>query len=286
MHLYLIHTLETLTDSFTLYPITKLHLQECKQERWSLMAGFRLPPPRLLDARISLLSLAEDALFATYIMVQEVDGNKKQTVSREFPAETLSRVKQFSRSEGRTTGPHHRGYSSNVQFGRPTERAAPPHGAHRHWPARPPVSLSDSRTEVVPSPRQQTLFELGPLDRYREPLQCRQWEARETVAEARVTVQIEPRSRTMLSSSSPCLWITLSLLLGCHAGSGGAHNAKEDDMSGSMSRLASLGESAPSIRTQFRTDFSSKVASALTVQPEIRQTAAETRSLTDAQKKR
>ncbi|KAK5598820.1 hypothetical protein CRENBAI_003924 [Crenichthys baileyi] len=29
----------------------------------------------------------------------------------------------FSRSEGRTTGPHHRGYSYNV----PTERAAPPH---------------------------------------------------------------------------------------------------------------------------------------------------------------
>ncbi|KAK5618975.1 hypothetical protein CRENBAI_006056 [Crenichthys baileyi] len=35
----------------------------------------------------------------------------------EFPAETLSlrcRVEQFSRSEGRTTGPHHRGYSCDV----------------------------------------------------------------------------------------------------------------------------------------------------------------------------
>ncbi|MEQ2305581.1 hypothetical protein AMECASPLE_039300 [Ameca splendens] len=30
------------------------------------------------------------------------------------------RVEQFSRSEGRTTGPHHHGYSSNLQFGRPT----------------------------------------------------------------------------------------------------------------------------------------------------------------------
>ncbi|MED6238455.1 hypothetical protein ATANTOWER_021806 [Ataeniobius toweri] len=50
---------------------------------------------------------------------------------REFPAETLSlqrRVEQFSRSQGRTTGLHHRGYSCNVQFRRPTERAAPPHG--------------------------------------------------------------------------------------------------------------------------------------------------------------
>ncbi|MEQ2285206.1 hypothetical protein AMECASPLE_029471, partial [Ameca splendens] len=48
----------------------------------------------------------------------------------EFPAETLSlqrRVEQFSRCEGRTTGPHHHGYSNNMQFGRPTERAAPPH---------------------------------------------------------------------------------------------------------------------------------------------------------------
>ncbi|KAK5619458.1 hypothetical protein CRENBAI_013843 [Crenichthys baileyi] len=48
----------------------------------------------------------------------------------EFPAETMSlqrRVEKFSRSEGRTTAPHHCGYSSNVQFSRPTERAAPPH---------------------------------------------------------------------------------------------------------------------------------------------------------------
>ncbi|MED6253350.1 hypothetical protein ATANTOWER_027337 [Ataeniobius toweri] len=49
--------------------------------------------------------------------------------SREFPAETLSlqrRVERFSQSEGRTEVPHHRGYGSNVQFGRRTERAAPP----------------------------------------------------------------------------------------------------------------------------------------------------------------
>ncbi|KAK5613714.1 hypothetical protein CRENBAI_017390 [Crenichthys baileyi] len=55
---------------------------------------------------------------------------RSKLCSREFPAETLSlrrRVEQFSWSEGRTTGPHHHGYSSNVQFGRPTERAAPPH---------------------------------------------------------------------------------------------------------------------------------------------------------------
>ncbi|KAK5599963.1 hypothetical protein CRENBAI_012992 [Crenichthys baileyi] len=48
----------------------------------------------------------------------------------EFPAETLSlqhQVEQFPWSAGRTTGPHHRGCSCNVQFGRPTERAAPPH---------------------------------------------------------------------------------------------------------------------------------------------------------------
>ncbi|MED6245894.1 hypothetical protein ATANTOWER_009787 [Ataeniobius toweri] len=54
---------------------------------------------------------------------------RSKLCSREFPAETLSlrrRVEQFSRSEGRTTGPHHHGYSSNVQFGRATERAAPP----------------------------------------------------------------------------------------------------------------------------------------------------------------
>ncbi|MEQ2279544.1 hypothetical protein AMECASPLE_010624 [Ameca splendens] len=39
--------------------------------------------------------------------------------SREFPAETLSlrrQVQHFSQSEGRTTGPHHRGYSSNMQL--------------------------------------------------------------------------------------------------------------------------------------------------------------------------
>lgn len=56
-------------------------------------------------------------------------------------------------------------------------------------------------------------------------------------------------------------------------------------MNVSMSRLASLGVSEPSIRTQLRTMICSKVASALTVQPEIRQSAAETRSLTDAQVK-
>ncbi|KAK5606683.1 hypothetical protein CRENBAI_016947 [Crenichthys baileyi] len=49
---------------------------------------------------------------------------------REFPAETLSlqcRVERFSWPEGRTMGPQHHGYSSNVQFGGPAERAAPPH---------------------------------------------------------------------------------------------------------------------------------------------------------------
>ncbi|KAK5610293.1 hypothetical protein CRENBAI_007478 [Crenichthys baileyi] len=54
---------------------------------------------------------------------------RSKLCSREFPAETLSlrrRVEQFSRSEGRTKGLHHRGYSCNVQFGWLTERAAPP----------------------------------------------------------------------------------------------------------------------------------------------------------------
>ncbi|MEQ2317021.1 hypothetical protein AMECASPLE_038542 [Ameca splendens] len=53
---------------------------------------------------------------------------KSKLCSREFPAETLTlqrRVEQFPRSEGRTTGPHHRGYSCNVQFGRATQRATP-----------------------------------------------------------------------------------------------------------------------------------------------------------------
>ncbi|MED6280968.1 Polypeptide N-acetylgalactosaminyltransferase 18, partial [Characodon lateralis] len=57
---------------------------------------------------------------------------------REFPAESLSlrrRVEQFSWSEGSTTRPHYRGYSCNVQFDRPTERATPPHsyGDKRGW---------------------------------------------------------------------------------------------------------------------------------------------------------
>ncbi|KAK5616680.1 hypothetical protein CRENBAI_000512 [Crenichthys baileyi] len=54
---------------------------------------------------------------------------RSKLCSREFPAETLTlrrQVEQFPRSEGRTTGPHHRGYSSNVQFGRPTGQTAPP----------------------------------------------------------------------------------------------------------------------------------------------------------------
>ncbi|KAK5615385.1 hypothetical protein CRENBAI_002064, partial [Crenichthys baileyi] len=48
---------------------------------------------------------------------------------REFPAETPSlrrRVERFSRSEGGTTRQRHCGCSCSVQFGRPTERAAPP----------------------------------------------------------------------------------------------------------------------------------------------------------------
>ncbi|KAK5608241.1 hypothetical protein CRENBAI_002078 [Crenichthys baileyi] len=53
---------------------------------------------------------------------------RSKLCSREFPAETLSlghRVEQFSRSEGRTTGQHHRGYSSNVQFGQPDRASRP-----------------------------------------------------------------------------------------------------------------------------------------------------------------
>ncbi|KAK5605259.1 hypothetical protein CRENBAI_017060 [Crenichthys baileyi] len=41
---------------------------------------------------------------------------RSKLCSREFPAETLSlrrRVEQFSRSEERTMGPHHHGYSSH-----------------------------------------------------------------------------------------------------------------------------------------------------------------------------
>ncbi|KAK5619685.1 hypothetical protein CRENBAI_009320 [Crenichthys baileyi] len=60
--------------------------------------------------------------------LSEVDRSK--LCSTEFPEETLSlqrRAERFSRSEGRTTGPHHRGYSSNMQFGRPTEQATPTH---------------------------------------------------------------------------------------------------------------------------------------------------------------
>ncbi|KAK5607873.1 hypothetical protein CRENBAI_009656, partial [Crenichthys baileyi] len=58
------------------------------------------------------------------------EDNRSKLCSREFPAETLSlqrRVEQFFRSEGRTTGPHHRGYSSNMQFSRPgrTSRFTP-----------------------------------------------------------------------------------------------------------------------------------------------------------------
>ncbi|KAK5599568.1 hypothetical protein CRENBAI_019330 [Crenichthys baileyi] len=55
---------------------------------------------------------------------------ERKLCSREFPAGTLSlrrRVEQFSLSEGRITGRHPRGYSSNVRFGQPTERGAPPH---------------------------------------------------------------------------------------------------------------------------------------------------------------
>ncbi|KAK5608530.1 hypothetical protein CRENBAI_024003 [Crenichthys baileyi] len=97
----------------------------------------------------------------------------KGTKDTKFPAETLSlrrRVEQFSWSEGRTTGPHHRGYRSNVQFGRPTERAAPPHGYRRPAeancvPEKSPVetlslrrrverfSQSERRTTGATSPR-------------------------------------------------------------------------------------------------------------------------------------
>ncbi|MEQ2286840.1 hypothetical protein AMECASPLE_006511 [Ameca splendens] len=47
--------------------------------------------------------------------------------SQQRPCLYDAKWSSFSQSEERTTGPHHCGYSSNVQFGRPTERAAPPH---------------------------------------------------------------------------------------------------------------------------------------------------------------
>ncbi|MEQ2286125.1 hypothetical protein AMECASPLE_038907 [Ameca splendens] len=65
-------------------------------------------------------------LIKVQAFLSEVYRNK--LCSREFPAETLSvqhRVEQFFRSEGRPKGPHHRGYSSNVQFGQPTELPTP-----------------------------------------------------------------------------------------------------------------------------------------------------------------
>ncbi|MED6269343.1 hypothetical protein CHARACLAT_032194 [Characodon lateralis] len=55
--------------------------------------------------------------------------HRSKLCSREFPAETSflrRRVEQFYQSEGRTTGPHHHGYSSNVQFGRQNEPPLPP----------------------------------------------------------------------------------------------------------------------------------------------------------------
>ncbi|MEQ2299810.1 hypothetical protein AMECASPLE_018847, partial [Ameca splendens] len=57
---------------------------------------------------------------------------------REFPAETLtlrSRVEQFSQSEGRTTGLHHHGYSSNVQFSQPGRACRPSPQLRREFPA-------------------------------------------------------------------------------------------------------------------------------------------------------
>ncbi|KAK5617295.1 hypothetical protein CRENBAI_008346, partial [Crenichthys baileyi] len=78
---------------------------------------------------------------------------RSKLCSREFPAETLSlrrRVEQFSRSEGWTTGPHHRGYSSNVHFGQPTERTVPPHS---YGACAPPMtsisSVSDRDTQRI-----------------------------------------------------------------------------------------------------------------------------------------
>ncbi|KAK5604250.1 hypothetical protein CRENBAI_020523, partial [Crenichthys baileyi] len=80
-------------------------------------------------------------------------GRQKQTVSREFPAETLSlrrRVEKFSQSEGRTTAPHHRGYSSNVQFGRPNRTSRPTPQLRRLAAVNPLFTVEVSSTS---SPR-------------------------------------------------------------------------------------------------------------------------------------
>ncbi|KAK5612600.1 hypothetical protein CRENBAI_010856, partial [Crenichthys baileyi] len=57
--------------------------------------------------------------------LQSTESNCVIESSQQRPC--LYNVEWSSLSQSGTMGPHHRGYSSNVEFGRPTERAAPPH---------------------------------------------------------------------------------------------------------------------------------------------------------------
>ncbi|MEQ2292194.1 hypothetical protein AMECASPLE_020578 [Ameca splendens] len=67
--------------------------------------------------------------FTSPLLLSDVVVPRSSKAPSQIETVTLSlrhQVEQFSPSEGRTTGPHHHGYSCNVQFGWPTERAAPP----------------------------------------------------------------------------------------------------------------------------------------------------------------
>ncbi|KAK5622157.1 hypothetical protein CRENBAI_009138, partial [Crenichthys baileyi] len=69
--------------------------------------------------------------------------------SREFPVETLSlrrRVEQFSQSEGRTTGPHHRGYSAVW----PADRTSRPTPQLRRLAAVNPLFTVVASSNFVP----------------------------------------------------------------------------------------------------------------------------------------
>ncbi|MEQ2311038.1 hypothetical protein AMECASPLE_015494, partial [Ameca splendens] len=59
----------------------------------------------------------------SYMIVCTKLSLQKQTVFQRVPSR--DRVEKFSLSEGRTTGPHHRGYSSNVQFNWPGRMTCP-----------------------------------------------------------------------------------------------------------------------------------------------------------------
>ncbi|MED6249445.1 hypothetical protein ATANTOWER_014203, partial [Ataeniobius toweri] len=57
--------------------------------------------------------------------MQSTEANCFPESSQQRPCLYNAKWSSFSRPEGRTTGPHQRDYSSNVQFSRPTRTSHP-----------------------------------------------------------------------------------------------------------------------------------------------------------------